>query len=153
MAVMYKIVEGEVPKLPEKFSSELNNVLKLWVLEQCIVNFEYTDQTPDHLVNLLYYTIYRHYHLWMISVHSVRKNYFRNQLYGTLNVSCDFWKYFLLGYPQTNLWAVTWGAISIWFKRHFNQCIYEEIHECINTWCYCCFICTVHISINMIKKI
>ncbi|XP_034338490.2 serine/threonine-protein kinase Nek11 isoform X3 [Magallana gigas] len=29
MAVMYKIVEGEVPKLPEKFSSELNNVLKL----------------------------------------------------------------------------------------------------------------------------
>lgn len=29
MAVMYKIVEGEVPKLPEKFSAELNNVLKL----------------------------------------------------------------------------------------------------------------------------
>ncbi|XP_061198174.1 serine/threonine-protein kinase Nek11-like [Saccostrea echinata] len=28
MAVMYKIVEGEVPKLPDKFS-ELNNVLKL----------------------------------------------------------------------------------------------------------------------------
>ncbi|XP_048742053.1 serine/threonine-protein kinase Nek11-like [Ostrea edulis] len=29
MAVMYKIVEGELPNLPEKFSPDLNNVLKL----------------------------------------------------------------------------------------------------------------------------
>lgn len=54
MAVMYKIVEGEVPKLPEKFSSELNNVLKLWVQDQCIVNFEYTDQTPFSELTILY---------------------------------------------------------------------------------------------------
>ena len=31
MAVMYKIVEGDPPDLPSKYSKELNKILKLWV--------------------------------------------------------------------------------------------------------------------------
>jgi len=31
MGVMYKIVEGDCPKIPEKYSPQLQELIKLWV--------------------------------------------------------------------------------------------------------------------------